>query len=331
MRFFFENGLVCKNGGGQFLVDPSNAKKKQLTAVVSHAHSDHFANGHQTAWMTPQTHALLSNRHSNVKNAKKKELNKKFNVQNCGISFHNSGHILGSAQIKLESDQTTLITSDFNPMDSLLLSGAQPQKCDTLIVETTFGLPEFAFPDRETVHEQIGEWIKHQTSQNQFVILAGYALGKAQELTRIVNEFAGIVPLVHEQIARHNQTYEQFGIKLGKYIPLNHNLRESSVLILPPTLFDKQLVPALEFELNKKVVTAMATGWGYRNGFDQVFPLSDHADYNGLLEFVKACEPKQVLTMHGYTREFAHAVSRKLKIPARSLETNGQQFLSEFS
>lgn len=330
MRFSFEGGIVCQNGHGKFLVDPKSAKQKQRTAVISHAHSDHFTNGFSKAWMTPETHALLQNRHSSLKNTHSAEYKKKFVVEGCNVSFHNAGHVLGSSQILMESDQTVLISSDFNPVDSILFPAALPQKCDTLIVESTFGLAQYAFPSRERVHDEMGNWIKQQISQNRFVVLAGYALGKSQELTRIANDFAGIAPIVHDQIFANNQTYEKFGVELGDYVKLDHNLKDSNLLILPPSLMDKHLVSALEFSTGKKVVTANATGWEYRGGFSKSFCLSDHADFNGLLEFVAACNPKQVLTMHGFSRELASAITRKLKIPARSLETGGQLGLNEF-
>jgi Cft2 family RNA processing exonuclease len=87
---------------------------------------------------------------------------------------------------------------------------------------------------------------------------------------------------------------------------------------------------ALSFSIKKKVASAIATGWPYRSHYDKVFPLSDHADYNQLLEYVKEAKPKTVLTSHGFAKEFAHAVQRKLKIPARELDAKGQSILSEF-
>ncbi|MFH0955117.1 MAG: MBL fold metallo-hydrolase [Candidatus Micrarchaeota archaeon] len=330
MPFSFDNGLVYRNGSAGFVIDPHSKKNRKMTAIVSHAHSDHFANGHAAAWMTPETQALLLNRHSELKNVKTVSYEKKFNVEDCSVSLHNAGHVLGSSQVLLENGQSVLISSDFNPVDSVLFEAAKPQACDTLIIESTFGLPEYSFPLREAVHEEIGEWIRRQAANNRFVVLAGYSLGKAQELTRIVNDFADTAPLVHETIFEINQTYEKFGVHLGKYIKLEHNLKESGVLILPPSLMDKHLVSALEFGVQKKVVTANSTGWSYRSGFDKIFPLSDHADFAGLMQFVRDCAPKQVYTVHGFARELANAVSRRLKIPCRPLGKQNQLALTEF-
>lgn len=332
MRITEAGGILIEEEKNRISIDPTKKKSLSLHNVISHAHSDHYPkNSKEQCYLTRETHALLQNTPAKLSLTKTIPWKKKFPVGNLTAQLQPSGHILGSSQIQLEASQNILITSDFNPVDSILFPGAQPQNCDILVMETTFGLPQYAFPDRQQVHEAMGKWIQQQTQQNRVVVLAGYALGKAQELTRICNEYAGIEPIVHEKIFQHNQTYDTFGITLGKSIPLDHNLKESNVLILPPTMLEKNLVATLEFALHKKVVTAMATGWEYRNGFDKVFPLSDHADYNHLMQFVEACNPKQVYTMHGFAQEFAHAIQRKLKIPARALNGHQQQSIAEFA
>jgi Cft2 family RNA processing exonuclease len=331
MRLFLKNGLWIQ-GKEQFLgIDLRSNKKKADCCLISHAHSDHYSTSQGNSLATPETIALIQNNKPSFNHCQPIEFDRKKKIGETTVSFHHAGHVLGSSQIEAEMDgKTILVTGDFNPVDSVLFPGAQPMECDCLVLETTFGRPEYVFPERETVHEQIGKWIQQNVKQNRFVVLAGYALGKAQELTRICNEYANETPLVHEKIFLHNQTYEKFGVKLGKFLQLEHNLNEANVLILPPSLLDKNLLPALEYTLQKKVVTALASGWNQRNGFDASFPLSDHADYNHLLEFVQECHPKQVYTMHGFSREFASTIQRKLRIPARALGEKSQSTLSEF-
>ena len=168
---------------------------------------------------------------------------------------------------------------------------------------------------------------------NRFIVLSGYSLGKAQELTKFCNDFLGVHPLVHERIFENNQVYEKHGVKLGSYHKLNHNLNDSNVLIMPPMLVNRHLLSALEYSINKKVVSALATGWFYRRGHDKVFPLSDHADFNSLIRYVEESSPSLVLTMHGFENEFARYVSRRLKIPARPVKAVGkkQKALVEFA
>lgn len=331
MRLFFEKGIWFSEGNSKIAVDPSSGKKKADVAIISHGHSDHVSVGHKQYLMTLATYELLKVQGKNVKKTESTEFGKQHSIGECNIRFENSGHILGSGQIVLENASTTVISGDFKLEDSLLTQGAVPVPCDTLVMETTFGLPQYAFPPREDVYQEMGQWIEKNVKANKFVVLCGYALGKSQELTKIVNEYSNQVPLVHERVFQNNQVYEKFGLKLGKYLLANHNLKDSNVMIIPPSLFDKTLVPALEFSTGKKVVSAVATGWPYGYGFDKSFCLSDHCDYNELLDYVQQSNPKQVLTMHGYAKEFAQAVTRKFRIPARALGDKSQQSLAEFA
>lgn len=331
MRIFSKSGLWIQGEKQSIGIDLRNGKKNPAFSLISHAHSDHYSTGNKNALATAETIALIQNNKPSFNHCKAVSFEKKQAIGETTVALHNAGHVLGSSQIALETEgKKILVTSDFNPIESILFKAAKPLACDWLVMETTFGMPEYSFPERETVHQEIGKWVQQNVKQNRFTILTGYSIGKAQELTRICNAYANEVPLVHEKIFLHNQTYEKFGTKLGKFLKLDHNLKEANVLILPPTLLDKNIVPALEYSLGKKVVTAMATGWNHRNGFDKVFPLSDHADYSHLLEFVQECKPKQVYTMHGFAKEFAATVQRKLKIPARALGEKSQLSLAEF-
>ncbi len=331
MNPVFDRGIWFSEGKKRLAVDPSSGKKKADLALISHAHSDHVSKGHLQYLMTLPTYELLKNQARASSKTETTEFGKVHSMGDTQIQLENAGHVLGSAQIVLENSTKTLVTGDFKTKDSLTLKGAEPISCDTLVCETTFGLPEYVFSDRESVYAQIGGFVEKQVNANHFVVLCGYALGKAQELTKIVNEYSNQIPLVHDRIFAHNQTYEEFGVKLGEYVKAEGNLREGNVLILPPTLLGKHMASAISFTTGKRVVTAMATGWKFNTGFDATFALSDHCDFKELMAFVEAVSPKQVLTMHGFEKEFAHAVRRKLGIPARPLGNATQQTLSEFA
>ncbi|MDO8624897.1 MAG: MBL fold metallo-hydrolase [Candidatus Diapherotrites archaeon] len=331
MRLVFEKGVWFDAGNQRVAVDPHSGRKKADVAIISHGHSDHVSVGHKQYLMTLPTYELLKVAGTNVSKTETTEFGKMHPIGDVSVSFENSGHVLGSGQVVLDQSTRTVITGDFKCEDSLLLKGAKPISCDTLVMETTFGLPQFAFPPREEVYAEMGKWIDQNVSQDRFVVLAGYALGKSQELTRIVNDYSDSVPLVHERVFDTNRAYERFGVELGEYMRAEHNLKDSNVLIMPPSLCNKSFLPALEFALQKKVVSAIATGWNHSYGFDKSFCLSDHCDFNELLEFVAAVAPKQVYTMHGYAEEFAHTIRRRLNIPARPLTGASQQTLAEFA
>ena len=323
---------VRVSGEKNLVIDPASASVKADFALVSHAHSDHARiSGSKSfpSYMTPETKALLEAKGMNLKNSKILELNKKIQLDDFCVEFHNSGHVLGAAQIELQNNSSCVVTNDFKLHDSIILEGAKPIKCDTLLIESTFGRKEFVFPERSLVYEQMLKWLNLHLKQNKFIVLGGYSIGKAQELTKFVNDFLGINPLVHESIANANKVYEQFGKKLGKTIPLNHNLRESQVLIMPPHLITPFLVQTLSLSLNKKIETAIATGWNNVSLF-KTFPLSDHADFNQLLQYVKEASPKQVYTFHGFDADLAKAIQKELSIPAKPLSHAMQKSLTEF-
>ncbi|MFA5357577.1 MAG: hypothetical protein WC308_01510 [archaeon] len=325
-----KNSLVF----GEFCFD---AEKKHNTKNVflSHAHADHANFSKKcTVHATPETAELTTKRfekYSKGINFEKIIFGERKKFDSFEMELAPSGHVLGAAQAKIfdnDSGKVTAITSDFRLNDSILFKGAEPLQCDTLIIETTFGKPEYVFPKEEKVILEMEKWIQEK-SEKGLIVLAGYALGKAQELTRISND-AGIVPIVHESIFEMNKIYEKHGAKIGKSLPLNHNLKESSVLIVPPSLVNKYLFSTLEYFDKRKIFSGIATGWPDFGGqYDRTFCLSDHADFNDLVSYVKQANPKLVLTDHGFSEEFAHKLN-KLGFNAKPLSKHKQRILSEF-
>ncbi len=327
MQVFLGNGVRI----GGVSIDPvKRSKRVPKNAVITHAHSDHVCLNNETEFLlSEETLALVNSRFGKVKNGKGARFGEKHVVDGQTVCLQNSGHILGSSQVVIENSKKAVYTSDFKLEDSLLLEGAIPLQSDILVIESTFGLPCYGFPKREQLYSEMGKWIKEKTRKG-FVVLAGYSLGKAQELTKIVNEFTEEIPLVHESVYKNNKVYEQFGKNLGDYGLLDHNLKESNVLIMPPSLVKQNLLQALEYSLKKKVFSAMATGWAYRGCHDTVFPLSDHADFRQLLEYVQYSKPKMVYTTHGFERELARYIEKRLNIPAKPLSLATQKTMKEF-
>ncbi|MBI4044643.1 MAG: hypothetical protein HY392_02960 [Candidatus Diapherotrites archaeon] len=324
MLLLEKNG-VCLSAGREIFVDATGVQEQNV--LVTHAHSDHCRlTSSNSYFMTPETLALASPK-KNV-NVQVKEFGEKFMVNGFDVSMHPSGHILGSAQLAIANGVEAVITSDFKLQESLLLKPAEILPCEVLLIETTFGLREFSFPPREEVYTEMAKWAKEKIASGAFVVLAGYATGKAQELTRFSNDYLSTAPLVHSSVFEKNMLAKKAGARLGDFVELDHNLGDSSVLIIPPSLLNNFLLEALSMQLGKKVECAVATGWK-RSRF-KTFPLSDHADFNQLCEYVKNAQPKLVLTHHGFDREFASSVTKEFGIPARPLSEAGQKTLSEF-
>ncbi len=326
MQFFEKNGVLVK-GEKELFVDGIGVRQKDV--LVSHAHSDHAKiRSSNNYFMTEQTRALCGARE--MKNIVDVYFGQKFRVGEFDVSLHPSGHILGSAQCRISNSLDSVVTADFKLQKSILFEPAEVLPCDVLVIESTFGKPSFSFPARDIVYSDMLSWINGELSKNHFVVLGGYSTGKAQELTKFSNEFLNQPPLVFRKIFEQNKVYEKFGLKLGDYFLLDNNLKESNILIVPPHLISDDLLVALSHQLKKKVSCAIATGWKYNSRY-KLFPLSDHADFSGLLDYVKESGAKQVFAYHGFDKEFSLWVEKKLKVPARPLSLGGQTALQEFA
>jgi Cft2 family RNA processing exonuclease len=320
-----KNGIKFDN----FCIDPNRVPKEE-NVILSHAHSDHVKlSDNSNFFATPQTISLVKKRFSNVKKTVFKPTNffSKKTFDNFEFEFFPNGHILGSSQIKISNSCDTVITSDFRLQDSLFFDGAKPLPCDTLILETTFGSPIYNFPKYCDVVSEMISWISKEAKQ-KLVLLSGYSLGKAQELTKISNE-AGFTPLVHESIFEMNKIYSENNVKIGNYELLNHNLKDFNVLIMPPQLVNKFLLATLREIESRPIVSALATGWSFARGFNKTFPLSNHADFNDLLDYVKQSNPRLVLTDHGFCEEFSRKLNR-IGYKSKPLKQNKQQVLFDF-
>ena len=321
--FRSDNGLVFND----LCIDPFRVPKCR-NVFLSHAHADHVKLSKKSVFFaTLQTIDLVRKRFGEAEFVPL-EFSKKKKFNDFDLELLPNGHLLGSAQALLSGEGKDFVfTSDFRLQDSLLFRGITPLPCETLVLETTFGSPEYVFPKQSEVVSEMVSWVKEK-SKKGLVLLSGYSLGKAQELTRISNE-AGIEPIVHDSIFELNNIYEKHGVKLGNYIKLDHNLKDSGVLIMPPQLVDKHLFATLEYFDKRKVFSALATGWKFPGAFDKIFPLSNHADYNDLLEYVRLSNPKLILTDHGFCEEFARKLN-KLGYNAKSLKQHKQKLISEY-
>ena len=199
-----------------------------------------------------------------------------------------AGHIFGSAQCFLfAGNETLLYTGDFKLRPGKSAEQAEWRKADTLIMETTFGLPRYRFPPVEQVIEQIIAFCRETIDDGGVPVLLGYSLGKAQEILCSLDG-AGLTPMLHGSVYQMTRIYEQFGQSFCKYLRYNPNDVAGKVLICPPSANHSQMLE----KIGRKRV-AMISGWAvdpnaiYRYQVDAAFALSDHADYNDLLRYVE--------------------------------------------
>jgi DNA ligase-1 len=304
-------------------LDPWEPKR---FAFVSHAHSDHIA-PHQEIILSERTARLMQARMPGTRIEHVLPFGEQRRVRDVDLTLLPAGHIFGSAQLFLTHENETLLyTGDFKLRRGKSVEAAEWRQADTLIMETTFGLPRYQFPPTEKVIEQIVTFARDAIDDGTVPVLLGYSLGKAQEILCSLDG-AGLIPMLHGSVFQMTRIYEQFGQSFCRYVRYNKNDVAGKVLICPPSASHS---PMIEKIPHKRV--AMISGWAvepgaiYRYQVDAAFPLSDHADYNDLIRYVDLVQPKRVLTLHGFAAEFARDL-RERGIEAWALSEENQMEL----
>src|SRR5438477_34106 len=283
-------------------LDPREAKR---FAFISHAHGDHIA-PHEEIILSERTARLLQARMPGTRIEHVLPFGEQRRVHDADVTLLPAGHIFGSAQLFLSSgNETLLYTGDFKLRHGKSAEAAEWREADTLIMETTFGLPRYQFPRTEKVIEEIVAFCRETIEDGAVPVLLGYSLGKAQEILCSLDG-AGLTPMLHGSVYQMTRIYEQFGQSFCKYVRYNKNEVAGKVLICPPSASDSAVIGKIP---RKRV--AMISGWAvdpnaiYRYQVDAAFPLSDHADYADLLRYVDLVKPKRVFTLHGFAGQFA--------------------------
>jgi ATP-dependent DNA ligase I len=305
-------------------LDPGDPKR---LAFISHAHSDHIA-PHEEIILSERTSRLLQHRMPGRRLEHVLPFGQKRTVHGLDVMLLPAGHIFGSAQCLLFArDETLLYTGDLKLRPGKSAEQAQWHHADTLLMETTFGVPRYRFPPTEQVIDQIVAFCRETIEAAQVPVLLGYSLGKAQEILCSLDG-AGLTPMLHGSVYRMTRIYEQFGQSFCKYAQYNANDVAGKVLICPPSANRSQMLEKIP---HRRV--AMISGWAvdrnavYRYGVDAAFPLSDHADYDDLIHYVELVQPRRVFTLHGFAAEFARDL-RMRGVEAWALSEENQMELA---
>lgn len=356
--FRFERGAVHFPELALWL-DAHDSRGADEWAVVSHAHSDHIAR-HKRVILTEPTARLLRQRLGGQREERVLRFGERTQFSgprgDFALTLLPAGHILGSAMVLVEwTGDSLLYTGDFRLRHSDVCEPCDfsaARGCDWLVMETTFGRPEYVFPPTAQVAEDLLRFCREALETGETPVLLGWTLGKAQELLCLLAG-SGLRVAVHEAVLPLARIYEQCGVRLGAYEALDSmltaNLVETAsdrprarlgvppsggrtlrpseggtpnqgrVLVCPPTFAQSPQRAAIG-----PCRLAVATGWAmessckYRSGVDAAFPLSDHADFNELVEFTRQVRPRRVFTTHGFAADFA-ATLRDLGFDAEAL------------
>ncbi|HEY5036316.1 MAG TPA: MBL fold metallo-hydrolase RNA specificity domain-containing protein, partial [Chthoniobacterales bacterium] len=296
----YERGLYLPNE--EIWLDPWDPKP---FAFVSHAHSDHIA-AHEEIIVSAGTARLMQARLPGERREHVLDFGAPSLIRGLAVTLLPAGHIFGSAQFFLETAAGSLLyTGDFKLRPGRSAEAAQWKQAETLIMETTYGLPRYRLPPTELVVQQIVAFCREALEEGATPVLLGYSLGKAQEILCALSE-AKLQPMLHGSVFQMTRIYEQFGQAFCEYERYDAKAIAGKVLICPPSANRSRMLANIK---NKRV--AMISGWAvepnaiYRYQVDAAFPLSDHADYDDLLRYVELVQPQRVLTLHGFAAQFA--------------------------
>jgi len=314
------------------VIDPSTTRRIPRTArvLVSHAHGDHTGGFRYKGLKqsTPQTRDIHRALHDQrIGSFRPLEINSELVVDDIRVKALDAGHMLGSAQFLIQTPNTSILyTGDINCIDTLTTKAAEPQHCDILVIEATYGSPHYRFPTRETVYAEIVEWALETIKQGRIPCLHVYAAGKAQEVVRLFNVYTHLPVIVNPRLDGVNETYQKSGVHLDWF---SSDSRDGK------TILDKDpcvylTTPSDRTHIGRRFSRGYATGWALSlNGRVTAFPLSSHADFGQLISFVKACDPKQVYIFTGFAEDLCRALSSELGLDARAVPSYLQRTLAE--
>ena len=293
-------GLYCP--AADAWIDPQRPVER---AIITHAHADHAKAGCNEYWAIDQSEGVLRQRLGRNIKLHTMTYGKEFTLGKAKLSLHSAGHVLGSAQIRIEvQGEVWLVTGDYKRCDDPSCEPFESVECDVLITESTFGLPIYRWESGKDVARDIYKWWNGQTEHPS--ILFCYAFGKAQ---RVLAELKSIgvneEVLLHGAVETITKHYRKAGVEMSPTRPVSELDRKDPLkgrlIIAPPSAFRSAWMKRF-----KEPQTAFASGWmavrgaRRRRGYERGFVLSDHADWQGLMLTIKQSKAKRIFVTHGH-------------------------------
>lgn len=317
---FTNKGIYCKQG--DFYIDPWQPVK---LAVTTHGHADHVKWGNQAYLCHELTKPILLQRLGPELHIQTHAYGEEITINGVSLSMFPAGHVIGSAQIRLEyKGEVTVISGDYKVEYDGISTAFEPVRCHSFVSESTFGLPIYKWLPQQVIFDQINSWVSNNREQQKTSVLIAYSLGKAQRLIKGLSESERPI-YVHPSIANLNDAFIQAGVALPETIRISPDIRkeelQKGIVIVPPALSDGRWIKTLQ-----QAVTGVCSGWmqvraGRRwRSADAGFALSDHADWPGLLSAIKATGAEKVFVTHGFTATFSKYLN-EIGIPAEEVKT----------
>ena len=313
-------GLYC--AAGDFYIDPW---KPVPRALLTHAHADHAVLG-SGEYLCATPGLSIAKKRLPDANIQSVAYGEPFERNGVRVSFHPAGHVLGSAQIRVEfGGEVWVVSGDYKRASDATCASFEPVRCDTFISEATFGLPVYRWDAPGALTRELFTWWQEQAALGRTALLFCYSLGKSQRVLSELCAFTDRPIHVHGAIDEMTALYRDAGVKMlptERVVDAPKGRAFAGELVLAP-------ISARGTPWMKRLgdtATALASGWmrvrgeRRRRNLERGFALSDHADFPALLTTVKDSGATRILFTHGYAEELAHHV-RELGLDAQAIST----------
>jgi putative mRNA 3-end processing factor len=314
-----DRGIYC--AAGDFYIDPWKAVPR---ALITHAHSDHARSGHSQYICHTDCAPVLRLRLGAIQ-IQTLSYSESIFINGVKVSLHPAGHIIGSAQVRVEyKGEVWVVSGDYKTDPDGISVPFEPVPCHTFISESTFGLPVYDWQPQQVHMERLNDWWASNGEAGICSVIFAYSLGKAQRILQGIDHSIGPV-YTHGAVEQTNEVLRAQGIKLkssakaSKDVPVSEYRK---ALLIAPMSADRSPWMKKFGEYS----TAVCSGWmtlrGARRRYnvDLGIPMSDHADWKGLNEAVRATGAERVFITHGFSDVFARWLCEK-GLDARVLKT----------
>jgi putative mRNA 3-end processing factor len=313
-------GLCCPDGG--FHIDPWGPTDR---AVLTHAHADHCRPGSRRYLVSADGLSVFRTRLGPAADLETLRYGEGLTLNGVTVSLHPAGHILGSAQVRVERHgEVAVVSGDYKLGSDPTCAAFEPVRCHLFVTESTFGLPIYRWESQQSVYDDVNAWWKANRDDGKVSLLYGYALGKAQRLLAGLDP--GIGPIyLHGSVARLVKDYRAAGVPLPPATYAGEAPKGTkfagAMVIAPPSAHGSAW--ARKFGPSS---SGFASGWmtirgtRRRKAVDRGFVLSDHADWPGLLDAVEQTGASRVWVTHGYVAVLVRHL-RERGLDAQALQT----------
>ncbi|NRB64223.1 MAG: ligase-associated DNA damage response exonuclease [Saprospiraceae bacterium] len=301
---FTDRGIYCAQA--DVYIDPWRPVNR---ALITHGHADHARWGHKSYLCTRLAKPVIRFRLGPI-SVETVEYGEKRTINGVHFSFHPAGHIIGSAQIRVEyKGEVWVASGDYKIEDDGLATPFEPIPCHTFITESTFGLPVYEWQPQQNIMADINTWWRANTIAGKVSVISSYALGKAQRVMNGLDTSIGPI-LTHGAVENTNEILRLQGISLPETLRVVQGMKKKSfqnaLVIAPPSAVGSTWIKKFQ-----PYSLGIASGWmtlrgaRRRRNADRGFILSDHADWKGLNEAITATGADRIIVTHGYTQIFS--------------------------